>query len=324
VRAVVVERFGAPEVLVVRDVPPPEAGPGEVVVDVRAAGVNYPDLLVVGGTYQILPPLPFTPGKEIAGVVREVGAGVSGLGPGQRVLAQVEHGGYQERVAVPAAHVVPIHDGIGFPEAAAFGLVHLTAHVALVRRARLQPGETVLVTGAGGGVGAAGVQLAKAFGARVIAVVKDASRVAAAGDLGADHVLPADPAGLRDAVRDLTGGRGADVVLEAVGGDVFRAALRATAWEGRLVVIGFASGEIPEIKAGHLLVKNISVLGLQVSDYRDREPTAVREVLAELLRLHAEGRLRAPVAATFPLEHAARALAELRAGAVGGRLVLTI
>jgi NADPH:quinone reductase len=323
VRAVVVERFGAPEVLVVRDVPEPAAGPGVVVVDVRAAGVNFPDLLVVGGTYQILPPLPFTPGKEIAGVVREVGAGVTGLEPGRRVLAQLEHGGYQERVAVPATQVVPIHDGIGFPEAAAFGLVHVTAHFALVRRARLQPGETVLVTGAGGGVGAAAVQLAKAFGAHVIAAVKDASRVGSARDLGADHVLPADPAALRDRVRDLTDGRGADVVLEAVGGDVFRAALRATAWEGRLVVIGFASGEIPEIKAGHVLVKNISVLGLQVSDYRDREPAVVHEVLAELLRLHADGLLRAPVAAVHPLEHAAKALDELRAGAVGGRLVLT-
>ena len=323
-RAVVVERFGAPEVLVVRDVPPPAAGPGEVVVDVHAAGVNYPDLLVVGGAYQFLPPLPFTPGKEVAGVVGEVGAGVSGLEPGQRVLAQVEHGGYQERLAVPAAQVVPIHDDIGFPEAAAFGLVHLTSHFALVRRARLQPGETVLVTGAGGGVGAAGVQLAKAFGARVIAVVRDGSGVAAAHALGADHVLPVDPAGLRDRVRDLTGGRGADVVLESVGGEVFRAALRATAWEGRIVVIGFASGEIPEIKAGHVLVKNISVLGLQVSDYRDREPGAVREVLAELLQLHADGRLRVPLAATFPLEDAAKALDALRAGAVGGRIALTV
>jgi NADPH:quinone reductase len=268
--------------------------------------------------------LPFTPGKEVAGVVREVGAGVSALEPGQRVLAQVEHGGYQERLAVPAAQVVPIHEGIGFPEAASFGLVHLTAHVGLVRRARLQPGETVLVTGAGGGVGSAGVQLAKAFGARVIAVVRDGSGVAAARALGADHVLTADPAGLRDQVRDLTDGRGVDVVLESVGGEVFRAALRVTAWEGRIVVIGFASGEIPEIKAGHVLVKNISVVGLQVSDYRDREPAATREVLADLLRLHADGRLRVPLAATFPLEDATKALDALRAGAVGGRIALTV
>jgi NADPH2:quinone reductase len=323
VRAVVVEKFGAPNVLVVRDVTQPVPGPGEVLVDVHAAGVNFPDLLVVGGSYQILPPLPFTPGKEIAGVISELGTAVTGLRPGQRVMAQLEHGGYQQRVAVPAAQVVPIHDGIDFTEAAAFGLGYLTAHFALVRRAHLKPGDTVLVTGAGGGVGSAAVQLAKALGARVIAVVKDEARAGLARDLGADHVLGADPATLRDRVKELTGGRGADVVVEMVGGEVFRAALRATAWEGRLVVIGFASGDIPEVRAGHVLVKNISIVGLQVSDYRDREPAAVREVLTDLLRLHAAGRLRTPVAGTFPLADAARALELIRSGAVNGKLVLT-
>ncbi|HYH31734.1 MAG TPA: NADPH:quinone oxidoreductase family protein [Pseudonocardia sp.] len=328
-RAVVVESFGGPEVLVVRDLPPPVPDAGEVVVDVHAAGVNFPDLLVVGGTYQILPPLPFSPGKEVAGIVRELGAGVTGLHPGQRVVAQLEHGGYRECVAVPAAQVVPVPDGVDLVEAAASGLVELTAHFALVRRAGLRPGETVLVTGAGGGVGRAAVQIAKALGARVLAAVRPGARAVddpaddPADHPGADHVLAVEPAQLRDRVRDLTGGRGADVVLESVGGDVFRAALRATAWEGRVVVIGFASGAIPEVKAGHLLVKNVSVLGLQVSDYRDREPAAVREVLEQLLRWHADGTLRTRVAGTHRFEDAARALDAVRVGGTGGRIVLT-
>lgn len=321
-RAAVVEQFGPPESLRVVDVDDPVPAPGTVLVEVAAAGVNFPDVLVVAGSYQILPPRPFSPGKEVAGTVHAVGDGVTGVAVGDRVMAQVEHGGYAELVVVPAGQVVPLPDGVAETEAAVVGLAALTAHVALRRRARLRPGETVLVTGAGGGVGAAGVQVAKAWGATVIAAARDEERAGAAAAQGADHVLVAGPT-LRDDVRRLTDGRGADVVLETVGGEVFTQALRATAWEGRLVVIGFASGDVPLVKAGHLLVKNVSVLGLQVSDYRDREPETVRAALTELLALHSEGRLRVPIARTYALDEAGSALAEVRRGGLTGRVVLT-
>lgn len=320
-KAAVIESFGGPDVLVVREVAEPSPGPGEVVVEVSAAGVNFPDLLVVEGSYQILPELPFSPGKEIAGTVREVGPGVERTKPGDRVMAQIEYGGYAERVTVPEAQLVPLTDDIPFTDAAAFGLGYLTAHFALVRRARVRPGETVLVTGAGGGVGLAGVQLAKALGATVIAATRDVNRARLATELGADHIVAPGPQ-MRDEVRELTGGRGADVVLELVGGDVFAAALRSTAWEGRLVITGFASGDVPVIKAGHVLVKNLAVMGLQVSDYRDKEPESVRSALEQMLELYREGRLRVHVDRTYPLEAAGEALRALRSGEVLGKVVL--
>lgn len=323
VRAVVVREFGVPERMTVEDVREPEPGPGEILVGVRAAGVNFPDLLVVGGEYQILPEPPFSPGKEIAGVVEAVGPGVSGFGVGERVMAQMEYGGYSEKVVAKAANAAAMPPGMGFEEAAAFGLVNLTAYFALVRRARLLPGETVLVTGASGGVGGAGVQLAKAFGATVIATASTEEKRALALDLGADHAIAPDPKTLKERVRGLTEGRGADVILESVGGDLFDASFRAIAWEGRLVVIGFASGRIPTVKAGHVLVKNVSVVGLQVSDYREREPEAVREAHEVLLGLYAKGQVRAHVARIYPLDDAARALEELRSGGAGGKVVLT-
>jgi NADPH:quinone reductase-like Zn-dependent oxidoreductase len=322
VRAVRVHAFGSPADVVVENVPAPKPGPGEVVIDVHASGLNFPDLLVVSGRYQVRPPLPFSPGKEVAGVVVEAAPDVASPRPGQRVMAQLEYGGYRERVSVPAELCVPVPDGMSCAEAGGFGLVHLTAHAALVRRARLRAGEIVLVTGAGGGVGGAVVGLAKALGATVIAVARDERRRAASLGQGADHALVADPATLRDQVRELTGGHGADVVVESVGGDLFAACLRCVAWEGRLVVVGFAGGDIPSVKAGYLLVKNIGLLGLQASDYRDREPAYLRAVLAELLALHGEGALRASVEAVFPLEKAAEALAGLERGGLTGRLIL--
>ncbi|TWH18759.1 NADPH:quinone oxidoreductase family protein [Prauserella rugosa] len=321
-RAAVVKDFGPPDSVATMDLPEPVAGPGEVLIDVEAAGVNFPDVLVVGGRYQFLPERPFVPGKEIAGTVRSVGEGVVRQSPGDRVVAQLEHGGYAEVVAVPEDRVVTVPDGVSLVAAAACGLNALTAYFALSRRANLRTGETVLVTGAGGGVGSVGIQLAKAWGATVVAVARDERRARVAGDHGADHVLTAGPS-LRDDVLAVTGGRGADVVLETVGGDVFTQALRATAWEGRLVVIGFASGQLPTVKAGHLLVKNISVLGLQVSDYRDREPAAMCAAVEHLLRLQLDGSLTVPIERTYPLGDAARALADVEAGGLTGNVVLT-
>jgi NADPH:quinone reductase len=322
-RAALVERFGAPETLAVREVPDLSPAAGEVLVEVAAAGVNFPDVLVVAGSYQFLPDLPFTPGKEIAGTVRAVGPGVQRVRAGDRVFAQVEHGGYAEQVLVAEPQVVALPDGVPFTVAAAFGLSAITAHFALLHRARLQPGETVLVTGAGGAVATAGVQLAKALGARVIAVARDERRAELARRHGADAALVFGPR-LRDEVRQLTGGRGADVVLELVGGDVFAQALRATAWEGRLVVIGFASGEVPSLKAGHVLVKNMALLGLQVSDYRDRDPESVRAALEQVLNLYREGRLEVPIGHAYPLEQAGSALTAVQAGGLTGRVVLEL
>ncbi len=321
-RAALVQEFGPPESLVTGELPDPVAGPGEVLVEVAAAGVNFPDILVVAGSYQILPERPFSPGKEIAGTVRAVGEGVDRLSVGDRVLAQIEHGGYAELVAVPEPQVVALPDEVPFVDAAAFGLGAITAHFALVRRAGLRPGETVLVTGAGGGVGSAGVQIAKALGATVIAVAQDEERAALARQQGADSVVLAGPS-LRDDVLALTEGRGADVVLELVGGEVFAQSLRCTAWEGRLVVIGFASGDLPTMKAGHILVKNLAVLGLQVSDYRDREPESVRAAIEHLLQLYVDGRLTVPVTRTYLLEQAGAALEAVRSGSVAGKVVLT-
>jgi NADPH:quinone reductase-like Zn-dependent oxidoreductase len=321
-RAMQVQQFGAG--LVEVELPDPVAAVDGLVVDVQAAGVNFPDLLVVEGSYQILPALPYIPGKEAAGVVSAVGAGVTGFAIGDRVLVQVEHGGYTERLAVPAANAVGLPEGVSFVQAAALGLAYLTAHFALVRRAGLRPGETVLVTGAGGGVGSGAVVLGKAMKATVIAVAQDEARAELARSQGADHVFLADDPELREQIKGATGGRGADVVVELVGGATFATALRATAWEGRVVVIGFASGEIPQIHAGHVLVKNIAVVGLQVSDYRDRTPTLVNEALADILALLAAGRLTVPVAATYPLAKADEALAALRAGTVLGKVVLEV
>lgn len=323
-RAVMLREFGSPTGLQVEDVPAPTPAAGEVLIDVEACGVNFPDLLVVQGKYQTLPELPFSPGKEVAGRISAVGADVTELAVGTRVMAQVEYGGFREQVAAPAANCCPIPDELRGPEAAAFGLVFVTAYLGLVRRARLQPGETVLVTGAGGGIGSAGVQLAKALGAgRVIAVGETEEQRRLAISQGADHAFDADPALLRDRVMEVTGGHGADVILEAVGGDIFASCMRSIAWEGRIVVIGFAAGEIPKIHAGHVLVKNMAVLGLQSSDYRDRDPAELRRTQEALLKLYVDGAIRVDLSATYPLEAAGEALLAFERGQVRGKLVLT-
>lgn len=319
----VVEEFGSPEEMTLATVEEPKPGPGEVSISVRAIGVNFPDLLVIGGRYQILPKPPFSPGKEVAGIVEAVGEDVPNCEPGERVMAQMEHGAYGEKVVAKAAHAAVIPPEMGFEEAAAFGLAYLTAYFGLVRRARLEPGEAVLVTGAAGGVGLAGVQLARALGAQVIAVGSTDEKRALALEFGADHAIEPDPGTLKERVRELTGGRGADVILEQVGGDLFDACLRAIAWEGRLVIVGFAGGRIPTIKAGHVLVKNITVIGLQSSDYREKEPEALRAAYDALLGLYSKGLIKAHVSAAYPLADAAGALEEIRSGRAKGKVVLT-
>jgi NADPH2:quinone reductase len=323
VRAMLVKQFGALEQMSLEDLPTPVPGQGEVLIDARAIGVNFPDLLVIEGTYQILPELPFSPGKEVAGVVRAVGPGVESPNVGERVMAQVEHGAYREQVLAEANNVAVLPESVGYEAGAAFGLGYLTVYFGLLRRARLEPGEWVLVTGASGGVGSAGVQLAKALGARVIAVGRTEDKRNFALEQGADHTIEFKPEGFKERVMELTDGHGADVILESVGGELFRACMRAIAWEGRLVIIGFAAGEIPTVKAGHVLVKNMDLIGVQSSDYREREPESFREAQEELLGLLTHGKIGVQVTATYPLEAAAEALEEIRDSRVLGKVVLT-
>src|SRR5215472_6241193 len=275
-RAIVVDEFGPPERLQVGELPSPQPGRGEVLVDVHMAPVNYVDLLVVGGTYQSLPACPFIPGKGPAGVVTALGRGVTVPRVGDRVLAMAEEGGYAELTAVGADQCYRLPPRMSFVEAASLSLVYDTAWFALRERARLAPGERVLVLGASGGVGQAAVQLARALGGRVLAGVSRPERSAAVRAAGAEAVIDLSSENLRETLREqvsaATEGRGADVILDPLGGDVFAAALRALAWCGRLVVIGFAAGQIPTVKANYLLLKNIEVSGLQVSDYRKRRP----------------------------------------------------
>lgn len=323
-KALVVKQFGA---LSVEEFPAPVPGAGEVLVDVRAAGVNFPDLLVIAGTYQHLPPLPFIPGKECSGVVNAVGANVKLVKPGDRVMVQIEYGAFAQQVVAKElqCHVIP--DAMGFPEAAVLGLTYMTAYFALTERTALKPGEVVLVTGAAGGVGLAAVQIAKAFGATVLAAVSSPEKAAAAKASGADHIINVSVPDLRNALREqvyaAVGKRGADVILDNVGGEVFDACLRAIAWSGRMLVVGFTSGRVPEIKAGLVLVKNISVIGMQISDYRDRQPEKFRAVRQQLLDMCSAGKLKPHVMATFPLERYAEALALLRERKVIGKVVLT-
>ncbi|MCR9175218.1 MAG: NADPH:quinone oxidoreductase family protein [Alphaproteobacteria bacterium] len=325
--AVRMAAFGAPATATLEDLPTPEPGKGEVRVAMRAAGVNYPDLLVMTGAYQHKPPLPFTPGKELAGVVDAVGAGVRGLEVGDRVMVQVEYGAFAEQVIATEAQCFRIPDGMSFVDAAAMGLVYQTGWFALFDRARMAPGDVVLVLGATGGVGLATIQIAKAMGAgTVLAGVSTMSKAQAALDAGADHVIDLSVENLRDGLREqvmaVTDGHGADVCIDPLGGDPFDAAMRALAWCGRMVVVGFAAGRIPVVKANYLLVKNIEVSGLQWSDYRDRTPDRMREAQADIFRLHAEGKLSPHVMERFSLDRVADAMAVIEERRVTGKVVL--
>jgi len=324
--AVVMRAFGPAENAEFVELPDPAPGPGEAVVRTRAAGVNYPDLLVVEGRYQHKPPLPFTPGKELAGEVLAVGEGVTALAPGDRVMVQVEYGAFAEQVVARPEQCFRLPDAVPFDDAAAMGLVYQTAWFALRDRAGFKPGETVLVNGATGGVGLATVQLVKAFGGTALAGVTTPSKAQAALDAGADHVIDLSVENLRDGLRAqvqaVTDGNGADICIDMLGGDPFDAAMRALAWCGRMVVVGFAAGRIPEIKANYLLVKNIAVAGLQWSDYRDRTPALMAEAQAEIFRLYQEGRLKPAVMVRLPLSRMAEALALIRDRKVVGKIVL--
>ena len=310
------------------DAPDPLPKAGEVLVDVRAASVNFPDLLVIGGTYQNLPPRPFSPGKDLAGIVAAVGEGVTTCKPGDRVAAQVEAGAYAQKCVVRqlSCHVMP--PSMSYAEAAAMGLTYLTAYFALVERGMYRAGETVLVNGAAGGVGLAAVQVAKALGATVVASVGSGTKADVVKTNGADHVVRTDVPDLRESFRRqvhaAVGRAGVDLIVDPVGGDVFDASVRALAWCGRLVVVGFAEGRIPEVKTGYLLVKNISLVGLQFSDYRDREPEKVRAAQQVLFGMYEARKIKPRVMATYRMEDHQQALKAVRDRRVTGKVVLVM
>ena len=327
-RAAVVRAYGAIEDVQLGEVACPTPAAGEVLVSVHAAPVNYVDLLVIGGKYQFLPPLPFVPGKGPAGVVTACGPGVTGVQVGDRVLAMAEYGGYAEQVAVRADQCYRLPDAMPFVEAASMSLAYDTAWFALRERGRVQAGETVLVLGASGAVGLAGVQLAKAMGARVLAGISRPEKAALVIEAGADATIDLSAPDLRDSLREqvraANAGAMADVVLDPLGGDAFDAALRALAWCGRLVVIGFAAGRIPEVKANYLLLKNIEVSGLQISDYRKLRPELVAACFRELFAFYVAGQIRPPATDCLPLDRAAEALAAVRDRNTGGRRVILL
>jgi NADPH2:quinone reductase len=318
-KAAIVKAFGPIEDVALEERPDPMPGAGEVVVEVAAAEMNFLDLLVIEGKYQIKPPLPFSPGKGAAGRVMRVGPAVDGFALDDRVACQVEYGAYAEQVLARAQNCFPIPDRIAFATAAALGLAYQTAYFALKDRARFAAGETVLVLGATGTVGMASIELAESFGAAtVIAAVRSAAGAERVRTAGADHVIDLSAPDIRDRLKDeaarLTHGRGVDVIIDPVGGEAHAAALRALAGCGRLVVIGFASGEIPAIRANYLLVKNIAVMGLQWSDYRERAPDEVAAAQREIFSLHLEGKLAPVIARRFPLADVRSALVALRDG----------
>ena len=321
-RAIVVDRWMEPSELTVSESPPPVVGAGQLAVDVKAAGCNFFDILLVQGRYQVKPPFPFIPGGEIAGVVHDVGAGVSGFAPGDRVLAAVPVGGYAERIAVPASFAHRMPDSLSFEEGAALPIVYPTSYAGLVYRAALQPGETLLVHAAAGGVGLAAVQIGKALGARVLATAGGKEKLHIALEAGADVGIDYSEEDFVERVKEHTGGRGADVIYDSVGGEVFERSLKCIAWNGRLLVIGFASGKIPSVAANRILLKNVSVVGLHWGAYAKHEPARVPETFDALFRLYAEGKIRPVIYRRYPLEEAAAALAALGSRKTHGKVVL--
>jgi NADPH2:quinone reductase len=326
-RAAIVREFGPVEEAEYGTFPKPVPGPNEVLIEIHATAANFVDLLVIGGQYQFLPELPFVPGKLPAGIVVEAGPAVKQLKVGDRVLTMAEQGGYAEYVATPESQCYRLPDRMSFITAAAMALAFDTAWFALRDRARYHHGDTVLVLGATGGVGLAAVQLAKAMGARVLAGVSSWDKADIARAAGADVVIDLSRSNLHDSLRaqvyEVTSNRGVDIILDPLGADIFDAALRALAWRGRLVVIGFAAGRIPTIRANYLLVKNIEVSGLQVSDYRKRMPGQMAACFAEIFGLYDAGKIKPAPTTVEPIADFALALADIRDRRARGRIVLT-
>ncbi|HWP66784.1 MAG TPA: NADPH:quinone oxidoreductase family protein [Candidatus Limnocylindria bacterium] len=322
-RAVVVDRWMEPSELTVREAPEPALRAGSLMIDVRAAGCNFFDILMARGQYQVRPPFPFIPGAEVAGIVRAVADDVRGFAPGDAVLSAPGIGAFAERALVAANATWRLPAGMSFEEGAAFPIVYPTSYAALVYRAALQPGETLLVHAAAGGVGLAAVQIGKALGARVIATAGGEDKLEIARRAGADVTIDYRQADWVDAVKQATDGRGADVIYDSVGGDTTDGSLKCIAWNGRLLVIGFASGRIPEVKLNRVLLKNIAITGLHWGAHAVHEPARVGETFAALFRLYEAGSIRPVVYARYPLAELPAALDALGSRKSYGKIVVT-
>jgi NADPH2:quinone reductase len=315
------------EALQWKEVPTPQPGPGEVRVAIKAASLNFPDLLIVQNKYQFKPPLPFVPGSEFAGTVEAVGEGVRQFQPGQAVACMARTGAFATHAVVPADTCMPLPAGFALEDAAAFVMIYATSHHALVDRAQLQPGETVLVLGAAGGVGTAAIQIAKAAGARVIAAASNAEKCALCTSLGADATIDygqhtVASGAFREAIKAATGGKGPDVVYDPVGGEFAEPAFRSIAWRGRYLVVGFAAGTIPSLPLNLTLLKGASIVGVFWGDFAKREPQASVAALAELARWYGEGKVKPAIDRILPMAELKAAYAHMAAHGVKGKLVL--
>jgi len=314
--------LGEPESLELKDLPDPTPGPGQVGIDVQAIGCNFADILICRGKYQLKPELPFSPGSEVSGVINALGTDVTNLHVGQLVAAQLGFGAYATRVVADARRVQPVPAAMPAADACALGIAYQTSYLALVDRAHLGAGETLLVHAAAGGVGLAALQIGKALGARVIAGASGAEKLELCKANGADEVVDTREEGWVDTVRKLTGNRGADVIYESVGGTVFEGSLKCIAWAGRLLVIGFSSGDIPALKMNRVLLKHISVIGLNVGAYHENDPQGLRDATVRLFELYAAGKIKPVIHARYPLRDAAKALRELGDRKTVGKLIL--
>ncbi|MBB82850.1 MAG: hypothetical protein CL931_03465 [Deltaproteobacteria bacterium] len=321
-RAVVVDRLMNPEDLTVREVDAPTPGEGEMRIEVKAAGCNFSDVLMLKGEYQVKPPLPFVPGGEVGGIVKEIGPGVTDFSVGDRVLSRCALGAFAEEVAAPAAQTYPLPDALSFEAGAALPTVYPTSYAALVWRAPVLAGETLLVHAAAGGVGLSAVQIGKALGARVIATAGGPAKLEVARRAGADVLIDYRTEDFVPIVMEETDGKGADVIYDSVGGDTTDRSLKCIAWNGRLLVIGFAGGDIPSVKMNRVLLKNISLVGLHWSAYPDKEPEAIDACMEGLFEMAASGRIDPLIGARHPLEEAGEALTALASRKTVGKVVL--
>jgi NADPH2:quinone reductase len=321
-KAVLCKAFGPPESLVIEDVEPLKPGKGQVVISVKACGVNFPDTLIIQGKYQSKPPFPFIPGSEVAGIVKELGEGVDTFKVGRQVIAFTGMGGFAEEVVADAPRLIPMPRSMDFTTASAFVMTYATSHHALKDRAQLKPGETLLVLGAAGGVGLAAVEIGKVMGAHVIAAASSDEKLEVCKQHGADEVINYASGDLKERIKQLTGGKGVDVAFDPVGGDYSEPVLRSMAWGGRFLVIGFAAGDIPRIPLNLPLLKVYSIVGVFWGSFMERDPKHGRENVPELITWYAEGKLKPHVSATYPLEHVAEALNDLMNRKVTGKAVL--
>ena len=323
-KAVLCKAFGPPESLVLEDVPEPSVGPKDVLIDIRAVALNFPDLLMIEGKYQMRPSFPFSPGAEVSGTVIETGAEVSGFAPGDRVFGGTSFGGFAERIALDSGRIHKIPDSMNFVQTSGINTTYGTSYYALKQRAALQPGENLLVLGAAGGVGIAAVQLGKAMGARVIAAASSAEKLAAAKASGADETIDYSDGELKEKVKALTNGKGADVIYDPVGGALFDQCMRCINWYGRVLVIGFAAGDIPKVPINLILLKSCQVVGVFYGAWTMRSPADCAKNFQEILDLFEAGKAKPVVGRTFPLADYVDALRELSQRRAIGKVVMTV